>query len=70
MFDNRKQKILEGSLEGRRQAGKPRNRWEDQVLKDVAKLVNTRNRCTAENIKSDCRKTTGEVTDRIRSEVE
>ena len=40
-------KNLEGSLGGRRQVGRPRNRWEDKVRKYAAKLVNTRNRCTA-----------------------
>jgi hypothetical protein len=31
-----------GSLRGRRPAGKLRNRWEDKVLKDAAKSLNTK----------------------------
>jgi hypothetical protein len=34
--------ILQGSLGGRRPAGKPRNRWEEEVRKDAIKLVNTK----------------------------
>jgi hypothetical protein len=35
-------KILEGSLRGRRPAGKPRNRCEDEVWKEAIRLLNTK----------------------------
>ena len=47
---------------------KLRSRWEDEVRKKVAKLVNMRNRCRAGGHESDCRKKTGEVMDRRRAE--
>jgi hypothetical protein len=41
MFDNIiPKRILERSLRGRRPAGKLRNRWEDELLKDATKLLN------------------------------
>jgi hypothetical protein len=44
IFENRMPKlILEGSIGGRSPAGKPRNRLEDEVRKDVAKLPNAKN---------------------------
>jgi hypothetical protein len=43
MFDNRIPKqTLEESLRGRKPAGKPRNRWKNEVLKDAAILLNTK----------------------------
>ena len=42
MLDNRiPQRVLEGSLGGR-PAGRPRNRWEDDVRNDGAKLLYTK----------------------------
>lgn len=43
MLDNRKSKQTLERIFGRREpAGKPRNRWDDEVRKVSAKLVNTR----------------------------
>ena len=43
MLDNRiPQRVLKGSLGGRRPAGRPRNRWEDDVRNDGAKLLYTK----------------------------
>jgi hypothetical protein len=48
MFHNRIPKhILERYLGGRRPSGKLRSRWEDEVPKDAAKLLNTKNRRAA-----------------------
>jgi hypothetical protein len=43
MLDNRiPKRILEGSLEERRPAGKPSNRCEDKMWKYATKLLNTK----------------------------
>jgi hypothetical protein len=44
MFDNRVPKEIVGEYLGEtRPVGKPRNEWEDEVLKSAAKLLNTKN---------------------------
>jgi hypothetical protein len=69
MFDNRIQKrILEGSLRGRRPAGKPRNRWEDEVRKDGTILLNMKNWRTASRHRNDWRKKTWQAMARKRIE--
>jgi hypothetical protein len=60
IFDNRIPKwFLEGSLGGRRPAGKPRNRYEDEVWKDATKLLNTKHLSAVVRHGSDWRKKSG-----------
>jgi hypothetical protein len=69
MFDNRIQKrILEGSLGGRRSAGKLRNRWEDEVWKDGTILLNMKNWRTASRRRNDWRDKICEAKARKRAE--
>ena len=57
IFDNRVPKQIVGEYLGeRRPASKPKNEWEDEVLKGVAKLLNTKNWRTAAKRRGDGRK--------------
>jgi hypothetical protein len=48
MFDSRVQKQIVGEYVGEsRSSGKPKNGWEDELLKGAAKLLNTKNWRTA-----------------------
>jgi hypothetical protein len=59
MFHNRVPKQIVGEYLGeRRLAGKPRNEWEDEMLKGAAKLPNTKNWRTAARHRGDGRKKT------------
>ena len=59
MFDNRAPKQIVGEYTGERgPVGKSRNEWEDEVLKGVPKLLNTKTWRTAEKHRGDGRKKT------------
>ena len=59
MIDSRAPKQIVGKYVGeRRPVGKPRNEWEDEVLKGVPKLLNTKNWRTAAKYRGDGRKKT------------
>ena len=66
-LDNRHPKqIRERSLGRRGPAGKPKNRWDDEVRKITAILVNMRNCRAAAGPRCDWRKKTGEALSRKR----
>jgi hypothetical protein len=60
--------VLEGSLGGRKCAGKLRNRWEDEVRKDADKWLHTKNRRKTARCKHGWRKQMEEAMGRKRVE--
>jgi hypothetical protein len=54
-------RIVEGSLGGRRPAGKPRDRWKDEVQKVAAKLLSAKNWRVAARYNVTGGKKTGET---------
>jgi hypothetical protein len=67
LFDNRIQKrILEGSIGGRRPAGKPKDTTEGDVRKDEAILLKTETYCAAAKHESAWRKNTADANARKR----